>query len=533
MDVCSLGRFQTAVVISRRCPLVAVVPMTCGKPSEGSGRVLELRPSTHSKWPYELILGGQYFAPTACPRQGPIWCCTPTPGRTCSQEPCLGKPSEETGRGLELRSSTHSKRANVLILGGQDIGPTACLRQGPTWLGTPLPRELAAISPTWGKPSEGSGRGLELRPSTHSKWLYGLILGGQDIGPTACPRQGPIMWGTPPLVEHAAISPAWGKPLERSDRGLELRPSTHSKWLYGLIPGGQDIGPTACPRQGPSLWVNPPLVELAAKSPALGKPLERSDRGLEFRPSTHLKWLYGLILDGQDIGPTACPRQGPIWWGTPPLVKLAAKSPARCKPSEGSGRGLELRPSTLSKCLYGPILGGQDIGPTACPRQGPIWCGTPPLVELAAKSPAWCKPSEGSGRGLEFRPSTHSKWLYGLNLGGQDIGPTACPRRGPSWWGTPPLVKLAAKSPAWGKPLEGSDRGLEFRPSTHSKWLFGLNLDGQDIGPTACPRQGPIWWGTPPLVKLAAKSPARGKPSEGSGRGLEFAHRHFRNGYMG
>ena len=90
-------------------------------------------------------------------------------------------------------------------------------------------------NPAWGKPSEGSSRGLELRPSTLSKWLYGLILGGNDIGPTACPRQGPSRWGTPPLVELAAKSPAWGKPLEGSDRGLELRPSTLSKWLYGLI----------------------------------------------------------------------------------------------------------------------------------------------------------------------------------------------------------------------------------------------------------------------------------------------------------
>ena len=190
------------------------------------------------------------------------------PEELAAKSPAWGKPSEETGRGLELRPSTHFKRANMLILGGQDIGPTACPRQGPTWLGTPLPRELAAMSPTWGKPSEGSGRGLELRPSTLSKWLYGLILGGQDIGPTACPRQGPSRWGTPPLVELAAKSPAWGKPLDWSDRGLELRPSTHSKWLYGLILGGQDIGPTACPRQGPSWWCTPAQVELAAKSPA-------------------------------------------------------------------------------------------------------------------------------------------------------------------------------------------------------------------------------------------------------------------------
>ena len=62
---------------------------------------------------------------------------------------------------------------------------------------------------------------------------------------------------------------------------------------------------------------------------------------------------------------------------------------------------------------------------------------------------------EGSDRGLELRPSTYSKWLYGLILGGQDIGPTAWPRQGPSWWCTQPLVELAAKSPAWGKPLGG------------------------------------------------------------------------------
>ena len=220
--------------------------------------------------------------------------------------------------------------------------------------------------------------------------------------------------------------------------------------------------------------------------------LEGSGRGLELRPSTHSKWLYGLILGGQDIGPTAWPRQGHSRWGTPPLVELAAKSPAWGKPLEGSGRGLELRPSTHSKWLYGLILGGQDISPTACPRQGPIWWGTSPLVKLSAKSPAWGKPLEGSDQGLEFRPSTHSKWLYGLILGGQDIGPTACPMQGHSRWGTPPLVEFAAKSPAWGKPLEGSDRGLELRPSTHSKWLYGLILGGQDIGPTACPRQGPI-----------------------------------------
>ena len=357
---------------------------------------------------------------------------------------------------------------------------------------------------------------------THSKWLYGLILGGQDIGPTTCPRQGPIWWGTPPLVKLAAKSPAWGTPSEGSGRGLELRPLTHSKWLYGLILGGQDIGPTAFPRLGPIWWGTPPLVELAAKSPAWGTPSEGSGRGLELRPLTHSKWLYGLILGGQDIGPTACPRQEPIWWGTPPLVELAAKSPAWGTPSEGSGRGLELRPLTHSKWLYGLILGGQDIGPTACPLGGPIWWRTPPLVELAAKSPAWGTPSEGSGRGLELRPLTHSKWLYGLILGGQDIGPTACPRQGPIWWGTPPLVELAAKSPARGTPSEGSGRGLELRPLTHSKWLYGLILGGQDIGPTACPRQGPIWWGTPPLVELAAKSPAWGTPSEGSGRGLEL-----------
>ena len=181
--------------------------------------------------------------------------------------------------------------------------------------------------------------------------------------------------------------------------------------------------------------------------------------------------LYYVKVHRKHIGKTIVVhnRQGPIWWGTPPMVKLAAKSPAWGKPLEGSGRGLELRPLTLSKWLYGLILGGQDIGPTACPRQGPIWWGTPPLVELVARSPAWGKPLEGSGRGLELRPSTHSKWLYGLILGGQDNGPTACPRQGPSWWGTPPPGKLAAKSPSWGNPSEGSSTGLELRPSTQSK----------------------------------------------------------------
>ena len=58
---------------------------------EGSDRGLELLPSTYSKWLYGLILGRQDIGPTACPRQGPIWWGTPTPGGTCSQEACLGQ----------------------------------------------------------------------------------------------------------------------------------------------------------------------------------------------------------------------------------------------------------------------------------------------------------------------------------------------------------------------------------------------------------------------------------------------------------
>ena len=365
------------------------------------------------------------FAPTACPRTGPIPAQSRSPWVLGTRGSSWGRPSEWVKWTNQIGAFHH--KTDIF-----DVGPvwifatTACPRTGPIPAQYRSPWVLGTRRSSWGRPSEWVKWTNEIGAFNHKTDIF-------DVGPvwifapTACPRMGPIpAQSRSPWVLGTRRS-SWGRPSEWVKWTNEIGAFHHKTDIFDVAPLWI-FAPTACPRTGPipaqsrSLWV-------------LG-----TKRSSWCRPSEWVKWtnIIGAFHHKTDIfdvgpvwifAPTACPRTGPIPTQSRSTLVLETRRSSWGRPSEWVKW-------TNKVCAFHHKTDIFDVGPvcifapTACPRTGPI--------PIQSRSP-WVLGTRRSSCG---RPSEWVKWTNEIGAFHHktdifDVGPvwifapTACPRTGP------------------------------------------------------------------------------------------------------
>ena len=130
------------------------------------------------------------FAPTACPRTGPIPAQSRSPWVLGTRRSSWGRPSEWVKWTNEIGAFHH--KTDILDVGPVWIfAPTACPRTGPIPAQSRSPWVLGTRRSSWGRPSEWVKWTNEIGAFHHKTDIL-------DVGPvwifapTACPRTGPI-----------------------------------------------------------------------------------------------------------------------------------------------------------------------------------------------------------------------------------------------------------------------------------------------------------------------------------------------------
>ena len=425
------------------------------------------------------------FAPTACPRTGPIPAQSRSPWVLGTRRSSWGRPSEWVKWTNEIGAFHH--KTDILDVGPVWIfAPTACPRTGPIPAQSRSPWVLGTRRSSWGRPSEWVKWTNEIGAFHHKTDIL-------DVGPvwifapTACPRTGPIpAQSRSPWVLGTRRS-SWGRPSEWVKWTNEIGAFHHKTDILDVGPVWI-FAPTACPRTGP--------IPAQSRSPwVLGT--RRSSWG---RPSEWVKWTNEIgafhhKTDILDVGPvwifapTACPRTGPIPAQSRSPWVLGTRRSSWGRPSEWVKWTNEIGAFHHKTDILdvGPVW---IFAPTACPRTGPIPAQSRSPWVLGTRRSSWGRPSEWVKWTNEIGAFHHKTDI--LDVGPVWIfAPTACPRTGP--------IPAQSRSP-W---VLGTRRSSWGRPSEWVKWTneigaFHHKTDILDVGPvwifapTACPRTGPI-----------------------------------------
>ena len=302
------------------CPRTGPIPAQSKSPWVlGTRRSSWGRPSEWVKWTNEigafhhktdiLDVGPVWiFAPTACPRTGPI----PAQSRSIwvlgTRRPSWGRPSEWVKWTNEIGAFHH--KTDILDVGPVWIfAPTACPGTGPIPAQSRSQWVLGTRRSSWGRPSVWVKWTNEIGAFHHKTDIFdvGLVW---IFAPTACPKTEPIpAQSRSPWVLGTSWT-SWGRPSEWVKWTNEIGAFHHKTDIFDVGPVWI-FAPTAFPRTGP--------IPVQSKSPwVLGT--RRSSWG---RPSEWVKWSneIGAFLHKTDIfyvgpvwifAPTACPKMGPL-----------------------------------------------------------------------------------------------------------------------------------------------------------------------------------------------------------------------------
>ena len=188
------------------------------------------------------------FAPTACPRTGPIPAQSRSPWVLGTRRSSWGRPSEWVKWTNEIGAFHH--KTDILDVGPVWIfAPTACPRTGPIPAQSRSPWVLGTRRSSWGRPSEWVKWTNEIGAFHHKTDIL-------DVGPvwifapTACPRTGPIpAQSRSPWVLGTRRS-SWGRPSEWVKWTNEIGAFHHKTDILDVGPVWI-FAPTACPRTGP------------------------------------------------------------------------------------------------------------------------------------------------------------------------------------------------------------------------------------------------------------------------------------------
>ena len=501
------------------CPRTGPIPAQSRSPWVlGTRRSSWGRPSEWVKWTNEigafhhktdiLDVGPVWiFAPTACPRTGPIPAQSRSPWVLGTRRSSWGRPSEWVKWTNEIGAFHH--KTDILDVGPVWIfAPTACPRTGPIPAQSRSPWVLGTRRSSWGRPSEWVKWTNEIGAFHHKTDIL-------DVGPvwifapTACPRTGPIpAQSRSPWVLGTRRS-SWGRPSEWVKWTNEIGAFHHKTDILDVGPVWI-FAPTACPRTGP--------IPAQSRSPwVLGT--RRSSWG---RPSEWVKWTNEIgafhhKTDILDVGPvwifapTACPRTGPIPAQSRSPWVLGTRRSSWGRPSEWVKWTNEIGAFHHKTDILdvGPVW---IFAPTACPRTGPIPAQSRSPWVLGTRRSSWGRPSEWVKWTNEIGAFHHKTDI--LDVGPVWIfAPTACPRTGP--------IPAQSRSP-W---VLGTRRSSWGRPSEWVKWTneigaFHHKTDILDVGPvwifapTACPRTGPIPAQSRSPWVLGTRRSSWGRPSE-------------------
>ena len=152
------------------------------------------------------------FAPTACPRTGPIPAQSRSPWMLGTRRFSLGRPSEWVKWTNEIGAFHH--KTDIFDVGPVWIfTPTACPRTGPIPAKSRSPWVLGTRRSSWGRPSEWVKWTNEIGAFLHKTDIL-------DVGPvwifapTACPRTGPIPAQSRSSWMLGTRRSSWGRPSE-------------------------------------------------------------------------------------------------------------------------------------------------------------------------------------------------------------------------------------------------------------------------------------------------------------------------------
>ena len=329
------------------------------------------------------------FAPTACPRTGPIPAQSRSPWVLGTRRSSWGRPSEWVKWTNEIGAFHH--KTDILDVGPVWIfAPTACPGRD-LYQPNRSPWVLGTRRSSWGRPSEWVSNGPTKLVHFITKRIF-LMLDPFGYSPLRLapgrdlyqPNQGP----------HGCSEPG-GRPgagrLNGSNGPTKL---VHFITKTDILDVGPVwiFAPTACPRTGP--------IPAQSRSPwVLGT--RRSSWG---RPSEWVKWTNEIgafhhKTDILDVGPvwifapTACPRTGPIPAQSRSPWVLGTRRSSWGRPSEWVKWTNEIGAFHHKTDILdvGPVW---IFAPTACPRTGPIPAQSRSPWVLGTRRSSWGRPSE-------------------------------------------------------------------------------------------------------------------------------------------
>ena len=202
------------------------------------------------------------FAPTACPRTGPIPAQSRSPWVLGTRRSSWGRPSEWVKWTNEIGAFHH--QTDTFEVGPVRIfAPTACPRTEPIPAQSRSPWVLENRRSSWGRPSELVKWTNKIRVFHHKTYIL-------DVGPvwifppTACPRMGPIPAQSRSSWLLGTRRSSWGRPCEWVKWTNEIG-AFHHKQIFlmldpfrysplRLAPGRDlyqpDLGPHGCLEPG-------------------------------------------------------------------------------------------------------------------------------------------------------------------------------------------------------------------------------------------------------------------------------------------
>ena len=188
------------------------------------------------------------FAPTACPRTGPIPAKSRSPWVLGTRRSTWGRQSEWVKWTNEIGAFLHI--TDIFDVGPVWIfAPTACPRTGPIPAKSRSPWVLGKRRSTWGRQSEWVKWTNEIGAFLHITDIFDV--GPVWIfAPTACPRTGPIPAQSRSSWVIGTRRLFWGRPSEWVKWTNEIGAFLHKTDILNVGPVWI-FAPTACSRTGP------------------------------------------------------------------------------------------------------------------------------------------------------------------------------------------------------------------------------------------------------------------------------------------